>query len=157
MGRAKTPTPSAAELRAKYGAYMDAFDIMDAAELHVAAPSSAFNGAARRMKGFPPSARRKNGRRSWRSEDVAAALGAWAAAHEKKTEPEQPQEAAEPEEYVPAPDTRCRSCYYGTQAGGLYACVYIVETGERRPCKAGPDCTVYKEDKRKKECTDAIF
>ena len=45
--------------------------------------------------------------------------------------------------------SKCNSCWYSTPvithqyAKPTRACVYILKTGHRRPCKPGEACTVY--------------
>jgi len=45
---------------------------------------------------------------------------------------------------------QCKRCCYscpvdaGEDGRMLTACVYILHTGKRRPCKPEKDCTVYK-------------
>lgn len=45
----------------------------------------------------------------------------------------------------------CLSCRPVTVGDGwelFYACVYALETGRRRPCPAGDECTVYRPQKK---------
>ena len=46
--------------------------------------------------------------------------------------------------------SNCKSCVYscpvdfGSSGNPHTACVYILHTGKRRPCRPGEECTVYK-------------
>lgn len=46
-------------------------------------------------------------------------------------------------------DAFCRGCIYFFDygSGGFPMCEYMIQTGERRPCKAGEGCTVRKKRK----------
>lgn len=52
---------------------------------------------------------------------------------------------------------KCRRCRYsylvdlGENGDMLRACVYIAKTGVRRPCPAGPGCTVWEPREEKKK------
>ena len=47
------------------------------------------------------------------------------------------------------PCAKCRKCYYGNQIDividhqKLYSCDYLLLTGRRRPCPAGPGCVAF--------------
>lgn len=51
---------------------------------------------------------------------------------------------------------RCRSCRYSSQVDVgldcemLWACLYILHHGTRRPCPADAACTVYERTDRKR-------
>ena len=45
-----------------------------------------------------------------------------------------------------------RGCVHqGRWDAGTMCCFYILDTGRRRPCPAGPDCTEYKKGKHPKK------
>lgn len=52
------------------------------------------------------------------------------------------------------PCAKGRKCYYGGPVDisidnkKLYSCDYFLITGKRRPCPAGPGCTVYSTKSR---------
>lgn len=61
------------------------------------------------------------------------------------------------------PCARCKKCYYGraTNMGfgkvfPLYSCDYYLITGKRRPCPAGPKCSVFNAKPKTLAC-DPLF
>lgn len=57
---------------------------------------------------------------------------------------------------------KCRKCFYSGPTNFiidgkmLYSCDYFLITGKRRPCPAGPGCTVYSP-RNKAERTDPNY
>lgn len=53
---------------------------------------------------------------------------------------------------------RCKKCKYrGDEILGEIPCLYILRTGKRRPCPAGPDCTEFKKGGRREYVSTRIL
>ena len=53
---------------------------------------------------------------------------------------------------------RCKKCKYrGEEIFGEIPCLYILRTGRRRPCPAGPDCTEFTKGDRREYVSTRIL
>ncbi|MES1923648.1 hypothetical protein MHBO_005266 [Bonamia ostreae] len=74
----------------------------------------------------------------------------------KYREENKKEEEFKPKRILNVCDSNCKDCCHSSKSGGICVCLYILDTGKRRPCKGGAGCTVKEIGNRAKELALAL-